>query len=141
MIKYLLKEIFATVVCLLLGIVVASFLSCVAHSQEISKKVYWSAVGVTGVSSGLDAYTTIAFIGRGHYCSYEAANPGLYGEFPKPGRVALVMGGEFAGSVVVSWTLKRFVKQKYLRGVWAAPLAYVTSEHLPAAIHNFKVCP
>jgi hypothetical protein len=116
------------------------------ESQPIATPTYWTAAAMAGIGTALDAYTTVTRIHPATHpyefaCTEEVWAPELYGKHPHAVRVSLVMGAEFAGSILVSRELKKRLKGKILGRAWLLPLAYEANSHWQGAIHNFQHCP
>jgi hypothetical protein len=102
-----------------------------------SDHMFVSLAGVNAVVIGLDGYSTVSRIGADQVCHQEIWMPSLYGRDVHPGRVAAVMGTEFATEVLASYSLRKAHAPKWL---WMAPMAGTTVSHSLGALHNFRRC-
>ncbi len=108
-------------------------------SAQTADKAFWTVTAANASMTALDDYTTARYVGTRN-CPWEQTNPGLYGEFPKAPRVTLIMGGIFAGSVGLSYVLKRHRVHLWKCPLWAAPQGYMAYGHAWGGIHNLRHC-
>lgn len=109
-------------------------------ATRVADKNFWSVTAVNGAVTLSDVLTTSLLVGKGSACPYEVGSPGLYGEKAQPARVAVVMGGTYAASVVASYYLKKYNVHIWKVKLWAVPQIYNAHPHFEGAIHNLRLC-
>lgn len=108
---------------------------CVENPSKPFDKGYWSAASVAVAAVAVDGYSTVAWIGRGEGCDYEAWSPMLYGRHPQPARVASVLAVETSLALGTAYLLRRHHSK-----LWVAPVAFLGISHARGAAHNFQNC-
>lgn len=83
-----------------------------------------------------DGYTTAQF-GPRERCDREMGMPRIYGLRPSSGRLATVLGLEFAATTSAAWIMPRIPG---LRKLWWAPQSTHITLHLKGAIYNMGHC-
>lgn len=87
-----------------------------------------------GAAIAFDAYSTVNM----HKPCVETNR--ILGAHPSPGAVAGLFGGQFAGTMLISYYAKKHVgNRKWAHALWMAPTLYIGADHLKGGIHNYAI--
>lgn len=110
------------------------------NPQPVADRNFRLLTSVNAAATLGDIVTTSMLVGHTSDCPYEAWSPELYGAKPSATRTSAVMGVLFAGSVALSYELKKHDVHIWKLKLWLAPQAYNTYVHASGAIHNLRTC-
>jgi hypothetical protein len=102
------------------------------------KAKYWTAVGMASGAAGVDLVTSQQLYARHPWC-IEVGSPWLYGSKPGAVRQGLTMAVG-TGVLALSGYWMHRSRYRWIRRMWAVPMAVVSEEHLRAGIQNTGAC-